>query len=162
MSEFHHVSVLLEECIQGLAIKPDGIYVDGTLGGAGHSSRIAAKLTTGRLIGIDRDNGQAKLSGHPHRRQRRAGGGGNGDEKGRSAAESRRTAGGNYLSFSGRPHCKKRHGRGGEGLHLPAQLPGVRLRQEAPGADRDPQAHRFRGRRAGTESQSAQREAADL
>ena len=56
MSEFHHVSVLLEECIQGLAIKPGGIYVDGTLGGAGHSSRIAAKLTTGRLIGIDRDN----------------------------------------------------------------------------------------------------------
>ena len=55
MSEFHHVSVLLEECIEGLAIKPDGIYVDGTLGGAGHSSRIAAKLTTGRLIGIDRD-----------------------------------------------------------------------------------------------------------
>lgn len=55
MIEFHHVSVLLEECIQGLNIKPDGIYVDGTLGGAGHSSRIAAKLTTGRLIGIDRD-----------------------------------------------------------------------------------------------------------
>ena len=55
MSEFHHVSVLLEECIQGLNIKPDGIYVDGTLGGAGHSSRIAAKLTTGRLVGIDRD-----------------------------------------------------------------------------------------------------------
>ena len=55
MSEFHHVSVLLEECIEGLAIKPDGIYVDGTLGGAGHSSRIAAKLTTGRHIGIDRD-----------------------------------------------------------------------------------------------------------
>ena len=54
-NEFHHVSVLLEECIEGLAIKPDGIYVDGTLGGAGHSSRIAAKLTTGRLIGIDRD-----------------------------------------------------------------------------------------------------------
>ena len=55
MSDFHHVSVLLEECIEGLNIKPDGIYVDGTLGGAGHSSRIAAKLTTGRLIGIDRD-----------------------------------------------------------------------------------------------------------
>ena len=54
-NEFHHVSVLLEECIEGLAIKPEGIYVDGTLGGAGHSSRIAAKLTTGRLIGIDRD-----------------------------------------------------------------------------------------------------------
>ena len=54
-NEFHHVSVLLEECIEGLAIKPDGIYVDGTLGGAGHSSRIAALLTTGRHIGIDRD-----------------------------------------------------------------------------------------------------------
>ena len=55
MSEFHHVSVLLEECIEGLNIKPEGIYVDGTLGGAGHSSRIAALLTTGRHIGIDRD-----------------------------------------------------------------------------------------------------------
>ena len=55
MSEFHHVSVLLEECLEALDIKPDGIYVDGTLGGAGHSSRIAAGLTTGRLIGIDRD-----------------------------------------------------------------------------------------------------------
>ena len=55
MSEFHHVSVLLDECIQALNIKPDGIYVDGTLGGAGHSSQIAARLTTGRLIGIDRD-----------------------------------------------------------------------------------------------------------
>jgi len=54
-NEFHHVSVLLEECIEGLAIKPEGIYVDGTLGGAGHSSRIAALLTTGRHIGIDRD-----------------------------------------------------------------------------------------------------------
>ena len=56
MSEFYHVSVLLEECIDNLNIKPDGIYVDGTLGGAGHSSQIAARLTTGRLIGIDRDN----------------------------------------------------------------------------------------------------------
>ena len=55
MSEFHHVSVLLDEGIEGLAIKPEGIYVDGTLGGAGHSSQIAARLTTGRLIGIDRD-----------------------------------------------------------------------------------------------------------
>ena len=55
MSEFHHVSVLLEECIAGLNIRPDGIYVDGTLGGGGHSSRIAALLTTGRHIGIDRD-----------------------------------------------------------------------------------------------------------
>ena len=55
MSEFHHVSVLLHECLDGLHIRPDGIYVDGTLGGAGHSSQIAARLTTGRLIGIDRD-----------------------------------------------------------------------------------------------------------
>ena len=55
MSEFHHVSVLLQECLEGLNIRPEGIYVDGTLGGAGHSSRIAERLTTGRLIGIDRD-----------------------------------------------------------------------------------------------------------
>ena len=55
MREFHHVSVLLDECIEGLNIRPDGIYVDGTLGGAGHSAQIAARLTTGRLIGIDRD-----------------------------------------------------------------------------------------------------------
>ena len=62
-SEFHHVSVLLEECIEGLNIRPDGIYVDGTLGGAGHSSHIAAKLTTGRLIGIDRDPIALKAAG---------------------------------------------------------------------------------------------------
>ena len=55
MKEFYHVSVLLQECLDGLAIKPDGIYVDGTLGGAGHSSQIVQRLTTGRLIGIDRD-----------------------------------------------------------------------------------------------------------
>ena len=62
-NEFHHVSVLLEECIEGLNIKPDGIYVDGTLGGAGHSSRIAALLTTGRHIGIDRDPIALKVAG---------------------------------------------------------------------------------------------------
>lgn len=55
MSQFHHVSVLLNDCIEALNIRPDGIYVDGTLGGAGHSSQIAQRLTTGRLIGIDRD-----------------------------------------------------------------------------------------------------------
>lgn len=55
MSEFHHVSVLLEECLDALAIKSDGIYVDGTLGGAGHSSQIVQRLSSGRLIGIDRD-----------------------------------------------------------------------------------------------------------
>ena len=63
MTEFHHVSVLLDECIQSLNIKPDGIYVDGTLGGAGHSSQIAARLTTGRLIGIDRDPKALKAAG---------------------------------------------------------------------------------------------------
>ena len=63
MSEFYHVSVLLEECIEGLDIKPEGIYVDGTLGGAGHSSRIAALLTTGRHIGIDRDPIALKAAG---------------------------------------------------------------------------------------------------
>ena len=63
MSEFYHVSVLLDECIEGLNIKPDGIYVDGTLGGAGHSYHIAEKLTTGRLIGIDRDPVALKAAG---------------------------------------------------------------------------------------------------
>ena len=63
MNEFHHVSVLLDECIDNLNIKPDGIYVDGTLGGAGHSSQIAKRLTTGRLIGIDRDPVALKAAG---------------------------------------------------------------------------------------------------
>ncbi|MBP1572232.1 MAG: 16S rRNA (cytosine(1402)-N(4))-methyltransferase RsmH [Oscillospiraceae bacterium] len=53
--EFHHISVMLPECIEGLDIKPDGIYVDATAGGAGHSKEIAKRLTTGRLIAIDRD-----------------------------------------------------------------------------------------------------------
>lgn len=53
--EFHHVSVLLNEVIQGLNIKEDGIYIDGTLGGAGHSSSIVSKLKEGKLIGIDQD-----------------------------------------------------------------------------------------------------------
>lgn len=54
--EFQHKSVLLQECINALNIRPDGIYLDGTLGGAGHSSQIARRLTEGgRLIGVDRD-----------------------------------------------------------------------------------------------------------
>lgn len=53
--EFHHVSVLLNEVIEGLNIKEDGIYIDGTLGGAGHSSSIVSKLKEGKLIGIDQD-----------------------------------------------------------------------------------------------------------
>ena len=63
MTEFHHISVLLNECLDGLNIKEDGIYVDGTLGGAGHSSQIAKRLTTGRLIGIDRDPIALKAAG---------------------------------------------------------------------------------------------------
>ena len=53
--EYEHVPVLLHECIDALNIRPDGIYVDGTLGRAGHSREIAQRLTTGRLICIDRD-----------------------------------------------------------------------------------------------------------
>ena len=54
--EFKHKPVMLKECIDGLNIKPNGIYVDGTLGGAGHSMEIAKRLSeNGLLIGIDRD-----------------------------------------------------------------------------------------------------------
>ena len=54
--EFKHKSVLLEETIEGLCIKPDGIYVDGTLGGAGHALEVCKKLSAkGRFIGIDQD-----------------------------------------------------------------------------------------------------------
>ena len=54
--EFLHRPVLLDECIEGLNIRPDGIYLDGTLGRAGHSREIAKRLTTGRLICVDRDD----------------------------------------------------------------------------------------------------------
>ena len=54
--EYTHRSVLLDECIEGLNIRPDGIYLDGTLGRAGHSREIAKRLTTGRLICVDRDD----------------------------------------------------------------------------------------------------------
>jgi len=53
--KFEHIPVLLNEVIEGLNIKPDGIYVDGTLGGAGHSLEIVKRLTSGKLIGIDQD-----------------------------------------------------------------------------------------------------------
>ena len=55
MSEFTHRPVLLDECIEALAIRPDGVYLDGTLGRAGHSREIVKRLTTGRLICVDRD-----------------------------------------------------------------------------------------------------------
>lgn len=62
--EFKHKPVLLDECIEGLNIKPNGIYVDGTLGGAGHSSKIVEKLNQGgTLIGIDRDQEALKAAG---------------------------------------------------------------------------------------------------
>ena len=60
--DFHHVSVLLWESIEGLNIKPDGIYIDGTAGGAGHSREIAKRLTTGRLIALDKDPDAVKIA----------------------------------------------------------------------------------------------------
>ncbi len=60
---FHHVSVLLYECIENLNIKPDGIYVDGTMGGGGHSLEIAKKIETGRLICIDQDPNAHEAAG---------------------------------------------------------------------------------------------------
>ena len=53
--DFNHKSVMLEESIEGLAIRPNGIYVDCTAGGAGHSVEIAKKLEKGILIALDRD-----------------------------------------------------------------------------------------------------------
>lgn len=68
--EFNHISVLLNEVIESLDIKSDGIYVDGTAGGAGHSSEIAKRLSSGRLIAFDRDPDAVKtaserLNGYP-------------------------------------------------------------------------------------------------
>lgn len=60
---FVHKSVLLEECIEALNIRPDGIYVDGTLGMGGHSLEIAKRLTTGRLISVDRDTRAIERAG---------------------------------------------------------------------------------------------------
>ncbi|MDD6032210.1 MAG: 16S rRNA (cytosine(1402)-N(4))-methyltransferase RsmH [Oscillospiraceae bacterium] len=53
--EFSHIPVMLEECLEGLRIDPEGVYVDGTAGGAGHSREIARRLTAGRLIALDQD-----------------------------------------------------------------------------------------------------------
>lgn len=71
--EFKHISVLLDECLEGLDIKPDGVYCDGTAGGAGHSREIAKRLDAdkgGRLIAIDRDPeavavATERLAGYP-------------------------------------------------------------------------------------------------
>ncbi len=62
--EFQHTSVLLNETVDGLLVKPGGIYVDGTLGGGGHSHEIASRLSgSGRLIGIDQDAAAIKAAG---------------------------------------------------------------------------------------------------
>lgn len=63
MQEFYHQSVLLHESIEALAIRPDGIYVDGTAGGGGHSSAIAARLDSGRLIALDADPDAIRAAG---------------------------------------------------------------------------------------------------
>jgi 16S rRNA (cytosine1402-N4)-methyltransferase len=55
MTEFKHVTVLLKEAIEALNVKPDGVYVDATLGGGGHSQLLASKLTTGKLWSFDQD-----------------------------------------------------------------------------------------------------------
>lgn len=60
--EFKHISVLLEECIKALNIKPDGIYIDGTAGGAGHSIEIAKRLKSGLLLALDQDPDAIKTS----------------------------------------------------------------------------------------------------
>ena len=62
MTEFSHTPVLLAECLEGLRIRPDGVYVDGTAGGAGHSREIAKRLTTGRLIALDKDPDAVKTA----------------------------------------------------------------------------------------------------
>ena len=61
--EYTHKPVLLDECIGALRIRPEGVYVDGTLGRAGHSREIAKRLTTGRLICIDRDSAAIEAAG---------------------------------------------------------------------------------------------------
>ncbi|MCI7595808.1 MAG: 16S rRNA (cytosine(1402)-N(4))-methyltransferase RsmH [Lachnospiraceae bacterium] len=61
--EFKHTSVLLEETIEGLNIRPDGIYIDGTLGGGGHTFEICKRLTSGRVVGIDQDEAAIQAAG---------------------------------------------------------------------------------------------------
>lgn len=61
--EFSHYPVMLNECMEGLHIREDGIYVDGTAGGGGHSSEIAKRLTTGRLFSLDQDPDAVKAAG---------------------------------------------------------------------------------------------------
>ena len=304
--DYGHVPVLLHECLDALAIKPDGIYVDGTLGRAGHSLEIVKRLTTGRLIGIDRDEtaiaaaqerladygdrvtlvhsnfdrigdiladlhidgadgmlfdlgvsspqlddaergfsymhdapldmrmdrtayltarevvnswsyeelrrilfeygeeryapaiakrivaapgaaayrddagvgghhqvryaatgaagkaapGQAELSGHTYRRQRRTGRPAAHAGGGRGASEHRRAAGGDLLPLAGGPDHQEDLAGAGHRLHLPAGVPGVRMRQEAEAEAGEPEAHRIRRRGIGAQPPRTQRQAA--
>lgn len=61
--EFKHYSVLLEETIEQLQVRPDGIYVDGTLGGGGHANEVCRRLTTGHFYGIDQDDAAIEAAG---------------------------------------------------------------------------------------------------
>ena len=61
--QFNHYSVLLNETIEALQVKPDGIYVDGTLGGGGHSFQICKRLADGHLYGIDQDEAAIRAAG---------------------------------------------------------------------------------------------------
>ena len=71
--EFSHEPVLLGECMQNLAIRPEGVYVDGTLGGGGHSAAILERLGPGgRLIGIDRDGDAIAAATAPASRTHRS------------------------------------------------------------------------------------------
>ena len=63
-ASFYHKPVLLDECIDGLNINPNGIYVDGTLGGGGHAAVLCGRLTTGRFVGIDRDAEAIEVASH--------------------------------------------------------------------------------------------------
>ena len=227
--EFQHKSVLLQECIDALNIRPDGIYLDGTLGGAGHSSQIARRLTEGgRLIGVDRDRtalaaAKERLAPYADRvtlvhsnfaeidaildslgipavdgmlfdlgvsspqlddasrgfsymadapldmrmdkddaltagevvntwpQPHDAGCG--------RPPQSRRQTGRHHLPFARGPHRQERDAAGGARLHLPAGIPGVRLRQKATRETRYAQAYRLRPRRAGGKSPRPEREA---
>ena len=60
--EFKHTPVLLNEVLSGLDIKPAGVYVDCTIGGAGHSTEICKRLTNGKLIGFDKDEDEVKVA----------------------------------------------------------------------------------------------------
>ncbi len=61
--DFRHRSVLLEETVEALQVKPDGIYVDGTLGGGGHACEVCRRLTTGHFYGIDQDGDAVAAAG---------------------------------------------------------------------------------------------------